>query len=319
MRRPTAVQLRALVKRFTQQFAEPTITRPLADEIFKMEPPTSRTLTTLSEKVPIEGVNAPVSQLSPDMYKLEPRRMAYDEALGNYLDNPHKYEIPYARMTGEAQRKFTSDPNDVAGLLDRLDPQTREAMVNARLNAKPYDPGFGGLDTLHITRPGVGTPEDIGEGLGYERQIIKPFKLPSSLNKTLSGLRSGEHTMGIEDALTKRGVTPEDLSVSPEQFLKSEGEIVKKPEIADMVQKAMIAEALWQESMVKDKTDKIWKQLRMKQKPVIQASYRTPKDYFLLCFNQFDKRPRKLLSERPEEYKLIEKMYRAMEMFNEGE
>jgi hypothetical protein len=208
----------------------------------------------------------------------------------------------------------TNVPNWLADMTARPGADI-EGLIRGRLASRGTRESFGTGPIDRIYKTGVGGPDELAEGIGYERINIKPFQMPSSIRQNMSMIKRQEEQEAIERAMTSRGLREEDISIEPKKFLRLEGEELPEHDVAKSVRQSLSAENLWREAKGFDTratTGKLWRDLWVSQPENIKDLYWSPKDYFIFSYRQYQRNPSKMKQSHPDEFRLIDKMLEAI-------
>lgn len=161
------------------------------------------------------------------------------------------------------------------------------------------------------------TPEELAQVIGYQRQTFKPI-IPPEVQQA-AGVIRGEASAAEKEALIKRaGLTPEDIrpGVKLEQVLAEKGiqTGVEVPPVSQVMQPALIAEALWKDiGGAKSPGGKWWQELLNSSRGVIKTHFTTGKDYFVSSYYRWTQDPVRFRKNFPRETKLLEQAKKKFE------
>jgi hypothetical protein len=151
-------------------------------------------------------------------------------------------------------------------------------------------------------------PEDILNSISYKGINFNPA-LSSQETGSISKVLGGEKQEAAEGLLRGRGLTPEDIRVSPEEFLKGEG-LQVKPEktISDIMTSVVEAEQIWKEmGGARSVAGRIWK-IRLEEAKGVQKVNKTPKDWFVTCYTKYKANPYNFSKSYPREANLLKQI-----------
>jgi hypothetical protein len=166
--------------------------------------------------------------------------------------------------------------------------------------------GFSPVDELKAVPPG--SPEDLALGISYVRNKFEPV-VPSGLQGGISAINRGERESLIDQALAGRGLSREDLRGTPQKFLQSEGVTLPEPSIKDVLHRAEIADQLWRDMGGGNSLGgREWGKLLSLQSTGVKNTFHSAKDWFMSCFNQYEKNPINFAKKHPREAGIIKRI-----------
>lgn len=242
------------------------LTESLVNKIMKTEPPVEATMGRLEQAVPTGEIG---QQIFPGRFLGETK---------SFFEN-----LPIE----EARAKYFAAPE-----------RYRAPSIFGEPPAK----------VLEQFEPGPGTGA-FARDIAYTRQKFAPI-IPPSTRSAAEVLRGEAEEEAVSTGLRRFGLAEEDVrpEMSIKQFLRSKGVNLKEetPAIAEVLQTAMLADALWKNFKGGRSTDgHLWDAYRSSSN--LKHKFVTRRDYFLSSFNRWRQDPGQFAKKYPREAKLLKK------------
>lgn len=258
---------------------EGKLTESLASRVMQQEPPVERIMGRLEQAIPTGGVGG---QLSPGRFVGE--------------TTPRVTNLPIE----EARAKYFANPEDYLNPTAVREPSAK---------------------VLEQFAPGEGSPA-FARDVAYTRQKFAPI-VPGGTQSALRMLRGEVEEAEVGGALRRIGLTPEDVhpGLPIKKFLTQKGVQLGEegPPIADVLQTAMLADAMWKTmGGGRSAAAKQWEAYRSSSK--LSSRISNARDYFISSFNRWRQDPKDFTKKFPREAKLLKSSWDTFsEALPEGE
>ena len=229
-------------------------------------------------------------------------------------------EPPIERTLGTLYAPHSNPSLAEEGVRQPLHMPIEEARQKYFQNPEGFTPGGARPPVKEISQVAPGSSEDLAYGISYARNKFLPV-VPPSVARGASTIQRGEVADLAEQRLAGQGLSQEDIRVSPQQFLKQQGEkgqeVQGLQDLKSILKNANIADQIWREMNMENRAaGKLWGKMLNEQRTGVKNTFKSGKDWFVASFNKYQLNKAEFAKKHPKEASMIEKIQK---LYEEGE